>query len=336
MTAQALKNTTTIQDKTEQTMINALFSELDRFKARTLKVTIVSVILFGALVGCAIMAWQSYQGLLSGIDVANIAIDIPKQVLEMEFESKPSSYSSSNGINSFENVSANAEQAISSMAKIIMPIMGTMVVIMMIFSGIQLLNARIEVREFISKIFLCLMIFFVMIIGRNSLEIFDKSSSSSKSLSKNEIINQLQSDDYNDFYQALSYIKSRNSDFAKYLEVQHKIKKDLNISVEDKDFIENKISNKEFDNMPNSSAYLFSQALSNQYLLDMANTYKREYYQEQKRQLIQYLIFSSILSFVFIAGILANYTMRKRLKRIDFATKSMLILLQQSLKWIKL
>lgn len=155
------------------------------------------------------------------------------------------------------------------------------------------------------------------------LGVFDESSSS-KSLSKSEIISQLKSNDYDDFYQALSYIKSRNSDFAKYLEVQHKIKKDLNISVEDKDFIENKIANKEFENMPNSSAYLFSQALSNQYLLDMANTYKKEYYQEQKIQLIQYVIFSSILSFVFIASILANYTMRKRLKRIDFATKSML------------
>lgn len=323
MTAQALKNTTTIQDKTEQTMINALFSELDRFKARTLKVTIVSVVLFGALVGCAIMAWQSYQGLLSGIDIANIAIDIPKQVLEMEFESKSSSYSSSNGINSFENVSANAEQAVAGITKIMLPIMGSMAVLMIIFSGIQLLNARIEVGEFISKIVFCVLVFSVPIIAGNMLGVFDESSSS-KSLSKSEIISQLKSNDYDDFYQALSYIKSRNSDFAKYLEVQHKIKKDLNISDEDKDFIENKITGKEFDNIPNSSAYLFSQVLRNQYLLDMANTYKKEYYQEQKRQLIQYLIFSSILSFVFIAGVLANYTMRKRLKRIDFATKSML------------
>lgn len=329
MTSQTLENATAIrQDNTERVMINDLFSELDRFKARTLKVTIMSVILFGALVGCAIMAWQSYQGLLSGIDIANIAIDIPKQVLEMEFESKSSSYSSSNGVKSLDDNLANAEQAISSMAKMIMPIMGTMVVIMMIFAGIQLLNARIEVGEFISKIFLCLMIFSVTIIGGNLLEVFDKSGSSSKSssksLSKKEIISQLQSGNYDDFYQALSYIKGRNIDLAKYLEIQHRAKKDLNISDEDKDFIENKITGKEFDNIPNSSAYLFSQVLRNQYLLDMANTYKKEYYQEQKRQLIQYLIFSSILSFVFIAGILANYTMRKRLKRIDFATKSML------------
>ncbi|UZA34047.1 hypothetical protein LP087_13685 (plasmid) [Moraxella bovis] len=324
MTAQALKNTTTIQDKTEQTTINALFSELDRFKARTLKVTIMSVILFSALVGCAIMAWQSYQGLLLGIDIANIAIDIPKQVLEMEFESKSSSYSSSNGVKSLGDNLANAEQAIYIMTKAIMPIMGTMVFIMMMFAGIQLINARIEFGEFISKIFLCLMIFSFTIIGSNLLGVFDESGSSSKYLSKKEIISQLQSDDYNDFQQALSYIKSRNADLAKYLEIQHRAKKDLKISDEDKYFIENKITGKEFDNIPNSSAYLFSQVLSNQYLLDMANTYKKEYYQEQKRQLIQYVIFSSILSFVFIAGILANYTMRKRLKRIDFATKSML------------
>lgn len=117
MTGQALENTTTIQDKTEQTMINVLFSELDRFKARTLKVTIVSVILFGALVGCSIMAWKSYQGLLSGIDIANIAIDIPKQVLDMEFESKSSSYSSSNGVKSLDDSLANVEQSLSIMTK---------------------------------------------------------------------------------------------------------------------------------------------------------------------------------------------------------------------------
>lgn len=326
MTGQALENTTTIQDKTEQTMINVLFSELDRFKARTLKVTIVSVILFGALVGCSIMAWKSYQGLLSGIDIANIAIDIPKQVLDMEFESKSSSYSSSNGVKSLDDSLANVEQSLSIMTKIIMPIMGTMVVIMMIFSGIQLLNDRIESREFISKIFLPLIIFFVMIIGGNLVGVFDESDSSSKSLSKKEIISQLQSDDYNDFQQALSYIKSRNTDLAKYLEIQHKAKKDLKISEEEKDFIENKIISKEFDDIPNSSAYLFSQVLDNQHLLNMENTYKKEYYQEKKIKLIQYFIFSSILSFVFIASILANYTMRKRLKRIDFATKSMLII----------
>lgn len=243
----------------------------------------MSVILFGALVSCSIMAWQSYQGLLSGIDVANIAIDIPQQVLEMEFESKSSSYSSSNGVKSLDDNLANVEQAISSMAKMIMPIMGTMVVIMMIFAGIQLINARIEVGEFVSKIFLCLMIFSFGIIGGNLLEVFDKSGSSSKYLSKKEIISQLQSDDYNDFQQALSYIKSRNADLAKYLEIQHRAKKDLKISDEDKYFIENKITGKEFDNIPNSSAYLFSQVLINQYLLDMANTYKKEYYQEQKK-----------------------------------------------------
>lgn len=298
MTEQALKNTTTIQDETEQAMIDDLVSEWDRFKARTLKVAIVSVIVFGALVYCSVMAWQSYQGLSLGIDIANIVIDIPKQVLEMEFESK----------------SSNAEQAVAAITKIMLSIMVFMVVLMIIFSGIQLLNARIEAGEFMVKTILCVFVISGLIISDSMLGIFDKNSSS-KSLSKKEIISQLQSDDYDDFQQALPYIQRRNVDFAKYLEVQYRIKKGLNISAEDKDFIENEITVKKFVYEPNSSAYLFSQVLRNQYLLDMANTYKKEYHQEQKRQLIQYLIFSSILSFVFTAGVLANCTMRKRLKK---------------------
>lgn len=318
MTSQALENATAIRrDNTERVMINALFSELDRFKARTLRVTIVSVILFGVLIGCSIMAWQSYQGLLSEIDTANIAIHMPPQVWVMDFES----YSLSNGVKSLEDSLANIRQAMSIMIKIIFP---TVIILILLANIPRLLNTRIDIETVVPVIVLCLTIFSAGMMANNMLGFFDESGSSSKSLSKREIVSQLQSDDYDDFYQALSYIKSRNSDFAKYLEVQHKIKKDLNISIEDKDFIENKIANKEFNNIPNSSAYLFSQVSRNQYLLDMANTYKKEYYQEQKRQLIQYVIFSSILSFAFIAGVLANYTMRKRLKRIDFATKSML------------
>lgn len=283
MTSQALENATAIrQDNTERVMINALFSELDRFKARTLRITIVSVILFSALVGCAVMAWQSYQGLLSEIDTANIAIHMPLQVWGMDFESTSSSYSSSNGVKSLGDSLANVRQAMSIMIKTIFPIM----IILMLLANIpRLLNTRIDIEKVVLVIVLCLTIFSAGMMANNMLGLFDESGSSSKSLSKREIVNQLQSDDYDDFYQALSYIKSRNSDFAKYLEVQHKIKKDLNISVEDKDFIENKIANKEFNNIPNSSAYLFSQVSRNQYLLDMANTYKKEYYQEKKGRL---------------------------------------------------
>lgn len=306
MTTQSLENTTTIQNEneTERAVLNALFDELGAFKARTLKVTIISAILFGVLAGCAIMAWQSYQGLFSGIDIANIAIDIPRDIPRGVFKMQ------------YREVS---NLPVSAITKGLMWISLLGVIIGGTSIIFNIIRGSVPVAQVVTLGFFALIAAYSAGFGA-----FD--SANKPELSKNEIIKQLKSDDYNDFQQALSYIKNRDIDLAKYLEIQHRVKKGLNISDEDRDFIETKIVNKSkgFENIPNSSAYLFSQAVDNQSLSDMANTYKQEYYQEKKSQLIQYLIASSILSFFLCLAILANCTMRKRLKRIDFVAKSML------------
>lgn len=309
---QTLKDATTIQqDKIEQTIVYSLFNKLDKFKKRTTLVTVISAILFCALVGCVLLAWYSYQGLLSGVGVANTPIDIPQGVLEMEFVGSDDQFA--------ETFFYTTIAFFTHSTPVILGMLSTCFVAMGAYRLLTAFKHATPELEFKGGIRgLILGTIFALLATPTTVD----PPSSLKPLTKQEVITQLQSDDPDEFYHALSHIKERDDiDSAAYLEIQYKIKHNIEISAEDKTYIDGIISDKLFTNISRSSAYLFNQVSTqnNVQLLDMANDYEKEHRQKQEWQFNQYLMISGVVCSIFIMGFLASYSMRKRLGKMEKA-----------------